>query len=853
MRRSGSAFRGFSSGEERNPAGMKKRVLTILALAALLSAGALAAFTLPASAVKQTVYVKLPSGQVVPVVVDVPDGTPVGEVALPGVPVPPGTPSAPKEQGPSTTPQQAPKTQDPSSGGGDQQDSSKGKAKKPAAKKKSKPKKKSGPGQTGGANPQSQTEPRRRRARRPRRTPLRAPDGSPTPQNPGFVDALPGPSTATGVPNFVIRKFRVPIFLLPIYQAAGIQYGIRWEVLAAINEIETDYGRNLNVSSAGALGWMQFIPSSWRMYGVDANKDGKKDPYNPVDAIFAAARYLKAAGGEKDLRRAVFAYNHAGWYVDSVMLRAKLITGVPADLVGSLTGLTEGRFPVYARARYADDLAEREAAKRVKKGQNAANVVQSKDDRASIDVFARQGSPVVAVNDGEIKKVGRSRKLGRYIQLQDVYGNTYTYTGLGSTSRFYPVPKDDIQASSKGASAKALKANDPKDPKPTAPASQGRQADASDKPRTKAYSDKARDIDDSERVADGGGARNTGASVPVKQRLFAHPDMPGAREHGGLEQTLDAEARRGGKGYEEYKNFARPYGLNAKDVRLKPLRKGARVIGGTLLGRIGKPENGKGSHLSFQIRPAGKGAPRIDPKPILDGWKLLEATAVYRASGKNALYGDDARSFSIGQILLLPKPLLQKRVLADNRVDIYPCGRQDVRSGQIDRRILATLEYLAESGLRPTISSLKCGHGFYTSSGNVSQHSSGNATDIAKINGVPIAGHQERGGITEVSVRRLMRLQGTMHADQIISLLDLGGNTLAMGDHDDHIHVGFRPLFGDNRKAGRQALEVLKPGQWSDLLSRLRKIENPVVPTSPSKYSIPVPKRKRSSSAHRGE
>ena len=159
----------------------------------------------------------------------------------------------------------------------------------------------------------------------------------------------------------MIRKFRVPIFLLPIYQAAGIQYGIRWEILAAINEIETDYGRNLNVSSAGALGWMQFMPSTWRMYGTDANKDGKKDPYNPVDAIFAAGRYLKAAGYEKDVRRSIFAYNHADWYVDSVMLRARLIAGVPADLVGSLTGLTEGRFPVAARARYADDLQEKAA------------------------------------------------------------------------------------------------------------------------------------------------------------------------------------------------------------------------------------------------------------------------------------------------------------------------------------------------------------------------------------------------------------------------------------------------------------------------------------------------------------
>ena len=98
------------------------------------------------------------------------------------------------------------------------------------------------------------------------------------------------------MPNFFIEKFRIPPFLLPIYQAAGVEYGVRWEVLAAINEIETDYGRNLNVSSAGAVGWMQFIPSSWDLYGVDANQDGLADPYNPVDAIFAAARYLPPPG-----------------------------------------------------------------------------------------------------------------------------------------------------------------------------------------------------------------------------------------------------------------------------------------------------------------------------------------------------------------------------------------------------------------------------------------------------------------------------------------------------------------------------------------------------------------------------
>jgi hypothetical protein len=234
----------------------------------------------------------------------------------------------------------------------------------------------------------------------------------------------------------------------------------------------------------------------------------------------------------------------------------------------------------------------------------------------------------------------------------------------------------------------------------------------------------------------------------------------------------------------------------------------------------------------------------IDPKPILDGWKLLESTAVYRASGKNALYGESS-AFSIGQVLLLPKPLLVKRVLSDPRIDIYPAGRSDIRTGQIDRRVLATLEYLAESGLEPTVSSLRSGHGFLSASGNVSEHSSGNAVDISMVNGTPIYGHQDPGGITDQTVKRLMLLQGTMEPHQIISLLNYGANTMAMGDHDDHIHVGFQPLFGDNAKLGRQTASILEPGQWDDLIERLGSIEQPTVPTKPSKYALPVKRSDR--------
>jgi Transglycosylase SLT domain len=119
--------------------------------------------------------------------------------------------------------------------------------------------------------------------------------------------------------------------LVSIYRSAGYQYGIDWRVLAAINRVETNLGQNTHTSSAGAVGWMQFLPSTWRRWGVDASGDGVADPYNPQDAIFSAARYLAAAGGSHDIRRAIFAYNHADWYVNEVL---KIAASIP-DSYGS--------------------------------------------------------------------------------------------------------------------------------------------------------------------------------------------------------------------------------------------------------------------------------------------------------------------------------------------------------------------------------------------------------------------------------------------------------------------------------------------------------------------------------------
>jgi murein DD-endopeptidase MepM/ murein hydrolase activator NlpD len=604
----------------------------------------------------------------------------------------------------------------------------------------------------------------------------------------GEMGAPLGPSGRPAeIPNFFIGQFRIPPFLLSIYQAAGIQYGVPWEVLAAINEIETDYGRNLNVSSAGARGWMQFMPGSWQTYGVDANEDGRKDPYNPVDAIFAAARYLRAAGAETDLAKAIYAYNHADWYVDSVLRRARFVAGLPSDLVGSLTGLAQGRSPVAGRARYS----RRAAGARARRG---------------LRILARPGTPVVAVQDGTIVRVAENARLGRYVMLRDAYGNTYTYAHLAKAARSVLVAKE------RAAPAPANKLQTPlPDPVPTEPASAGsnRQAGRA----AAATRQRART------------AAAATAAKAAKERLFANPARPRALPSGGREQILDAAyALPASASLRSY--FAGDVGLEREDLELKRLYPGRRVIAGTILGRIGRTSRGA-PHMLFEIRPPGADVPRIDPEPFLEGWRLLGSSTVYRAQTISALGGG-----SIGQILLMSKDSLARRVLHDPAIEVYGCGRRDIAAGVVDRRVLATLAFLSASGLRPTVSSLRCGHRTHTDSGNISQHASGNGVDIAKINGTPIMGHQGAGSIADTTIRRLLTLQGTLAPDQIISLMKYPGidNTLAMSDHADHIHVGFRPTVGSAH--GVHALG-LRPKQWLRLVDRLGEIANPAVRRAP--------------------
>jgi murein DD-endopeptidase MepM/ murein hydrolase activator NlpD len=678
--------------------------------------------------------------------------------------------------------------------------------------------------------------------------------GVPSANNPTYSLSLPGPAPI-GVPNFFIDSFQIPPFLIPIYQAAGIEYNVPWQILAAINEIETDYGRNLSVSSAGAVGWMQFLPSTWKEWGVDANGDGVADPYNPVDAIFTAARYLHAAGASQNLSNAIYAYNHAGWYVQSVLLRAKLIGGIPSQLIGALTGLVQGHFPVAAPAKYADDSVVSLAKHRVK-GSNASIAIDSNPNTKGTSIFAKAGSPVIAVNDGKIVKIGDTPQLGHYIELQDETGNIYTYSQLGTVSESYPVPKA-VKLTARDI-AKELSAP-PVVKTPVAPASAGSQANAPTQlnstpaqPATAsatnaaghhaaASHDAAHEVKSAAKVSRPATSQTqTVASPLVKERLFANPSRKASYAAGG-----DLQLKSGTQQISSFENyFSDTLHLARNQYTLKPLKVGSIVIAGTILGKIGGPAQGLSPHLYFQIQPAGKNSPDIDPKPILDGWKLLEATAVYRAAGVDPFFGPGAKDPTVGQVLLMSKEQLTERVLQDPHVQIYNCGRRDIEAGVIDRQVLATIEFLSASGLDPYVSGLACGHSVNASTGVDQQGASGASVDISKINNIPVLGHQGAGSVTDLTIRRLLTLQGSMRPDEIISDIAYKGqsNTLALPDHKNRIQILFTPDYGANKKLSAQIKSILQPGQWIQLINRISQIPEPVVPIAPSKYAIRTPK-----------
>ena len=241
--------------------------------------------------------------------------------------------------------------------------------------------------------------------------------------------------------------------------------------------------------------------------------------------------------------------------------------------------------------------------RRVKSG-NAANIVSPDSTRTGISIFARRNAPVVATQDGKIVRMGVSKRLGRFIQLQDVYGNTYTYGGLGEVAKAYPAPKPKTVTARQVARELDLPKADPT-PRPQA-ASAGTQP--------------SEDSADARRVSAKASAVAAPAAEVTKERLFANPDRPAAFENGGETQLLDSGAEV--PGYTTFKNyFTQVFGLEREDVVLKRLKVGSRVIAGTIIGRIGKAPSSevRAAHAlrdppRRQGRPADR--PEADPRRL---------------------------------------------------------------------------------------------------------------------------------------------------------------------------------------------------------------------------------------------
>ncbi len=640
---------------------------------------------------------------------------------------------------------------------------------------------------------------------------VRAKHKAPAPSTltPGLPFSLSSPFG--GLPSFFIESFQIPPFLLPIFQAAGTAYGIPWQVLAAINEVETDYGRDLSLSSAGAEGWMQFLPSVWDEYGVDANGDGWEDPYNPADAIFAAARYLRAAGGDTNIKAAVFAYNHSQAYVESVMLRAQLLSGTPPELLGAITGLTEARFPVYAPSHFSDGFATTTSGRTL----------------AGTTIYSQLGAPVIAVQDGEVVEVGQSPSLGSFVALRDAYGNTYVYADLGEVAPVYPVLEPHVHSalSTRINGAGATK----HEPAPSGPASAGAQ------PRSPLSE----------------GAAISGLALGAAAGLEGPPSAPApAPVHAPTPPTPAVRVH----------SFA----AGPDQVYLHPLLPGVQVIAGTVLGHVGagsSPDGvagvgtaaAAGPHIFFQIRPAGAGAPLIDPKPILDGWVALEETSIFRAKGENPFL---ATSPTVGQVLLESQQQLEPQVLHDAGIRLGTCARQDVQEGRVDKRVLAMLEYLSVSGLRPSVSGLPCAPATpAAAAANVSAGATAKGVQITAINGIPIAGHQGPGSLADETVRKLLMLQGISRPLRIVSTMSYPGAAAAItSPHASAaLHIAFGALGAAGAHAASLTASQLAPNEWIELIDRLGEIPDPTVAGGHSSAAIQDPTTTTTTTSSTGE
>ncbi|MHB8492799.1 MAG: M23 family metallopeptidase, partial [Solirubrobacteraceae bacterium] len=482
---------------------------------------------------------------------------------------------------------------------------------------------------------------------------------------------------------------------------------------------------------------------------------------------------------------------------------------------------------------------------------------------------------VLASQSGRVVAMGRSHALGNYIALEDVYGDVFTYAGLGRLASRYHVTSERSGAAPTTALV-ALRTAGTSAPKASATA-------GSQSPLTlqaKAGTPKPAGNEQSGSHTEAGGEETAGeGSTSGKVLLYARPGNPDAN-------AVSARLRAANGGY--------AHGWQS-------LRVGVVVSQGTVLGT---PETSgaaattaatatttatatataatattttttttaPSAMLRFAIRPAGDTS-AINPQPILQNWdQLARALHPEGAKGNSGLVGATA-----GAAFLLTQSELERAVLADPGIELTACARHEVAGGHINGRVLAMLLFLSRNGLKPTVGDVRCNGTARSPGGVYSAVNRGEGVDISKVNGLPIAEHQGAGTITDLTIRTLLTLQGRFAPHRIVSLMRYPGapTTQASVDHASFIEVDYLPAAGSmSTRASTAAAHSAGPGatapsplavslgvrsvglsasQWSQLVERIATLPQPKVSTKPGSAAIRDPGSVSTSSAKSGK
>ena len=652
----------------------KRKLLIGLATAGLLLAG-FGAATMPASAEQRTLLVTLVGGAQVTVTVDVPPGTPTDQIPIPGVSAPilsvqditpraararpaPPAPTQPPVQvqvdpnGGQSSSTPAPASSAPSSTSSSSSDASPGAAQDNSAKPTAEPQ--------AGQQAQQVTTGKLRKAQAPVEAAKKAKDDAEQEgqgrrrqgdgQDAGLTPArrpadarqpdasrwrCPGPAPI-GVPELLHRQ--VPDPAVPAADLPGRRHrstACRWEVLAAINEIETDYGRNLNVSTAGArrLDAVHALHLEARTASTPTTT-AARTPTTRSTRSSPPPATCKAAGGDTghppgDLRlqprRLVRRLRAAARAADRRPARRPRRLAHRPDRRATSRSHAKATLRRRRRRRRRDQARARRAERR------ASPIESDAEPPRRSTSSPRAGAPV----DRRQRRRDRQDRhapsaSARFVVLAGRLRQHATRTRTSARSpRAYPVPKRADGSRSAGHASEL---------EPAAPSD----ADA-DRARQRRHAGR-----DRRRAASAGRApRRRRAARPRRRRRAAAQGAPVRATRAARTPTTPAassscSAPAARRRLRDLRRATSPSvsASTRNDVALKPLQAGrAGHRAARSSAASARPTRSVAPHVRFEIRPAGRGAPRIDPKPILDGWKLLESTAIYRAAGKNPFFG----------------------------------------------------------------------------------------------------------------------------------------------------------------------------------------------------------------------